>query len=117
MVAGHEYVNAQRLRTVFRREMDALWTRVAMLFTPTTPITAPRIDETTVSINEKTEDARMASTRLVRGVNLIGEPALSMPCGRTSQNLPIGLQIMGPPFGEPQVLQVARTLEPFINGA
>ena len=112
MIAGHEYVNAQRLRTVFRREMDALWTQVDLLFTPTTPIAAPLISETTVNINGQTEDTRMASTRLVRGVNLIGEPALSMPCGRTAQGLPIGLQIISPPFTEPQLLQVARTLEP-----
>jgi aspartyl-tRNA(Asn)/glutamyl-tRNA(Gln) amidotransferase subunit A len=117
MIAGHEYVNAQRLRTVFRREMDALWTQVDLLFTPTTPITAPLIEETTVNINGKIEDARMASTRLVRGLNFLGEPALSMPCGRTDQNLPIGLQIIGPPFMEPRLLQVGRTLEPLISGA
>ncbi|HWF48875.1 MAG TPA: amidase, partial [Bryobacteraceae bacterium] len=40
MIAGHEYVNAQRLRTVFRREMNSLWTQVDLLFTPTTPVTA-----------------------------------------------------------------------------
>jgi aspartyl-tRNA(Asn)/glutamyl-tRNA(Gln) amidotransferase subunit A len=111
MIAAHEYVNAQRLRTVFRREMDAVWTKVDLLFTPTTPIAAPRIDETTININGLTEDARMASTRLVRGLNFLGEPALSMPCGRTAQGLPIGLQMISPPFTEPQLLQVARTLE------
>lgn len=116
MVAGHEYVNAQRLRTVFRREMDALWMQVDVLFTPTTPITAPRIEEGMVSINDRTEDARMASTRLVRGWNFLGEPALSMPCGRTDQNLPIGLQIIGRPFAEPRILQIARTLEPLVSG-
>jgi aspartyl-tRNA(Asn)/glutamyl-tRNA(Gln) amidotransferase subunit A len=117
MIAGHEYVNAQRLRTVFRREMNAVWTQVDLLFTPTTPITAPLIEETTVNINGKTEDARMASTRLVRGLNFLGEPALSMPCGRTAQGLPIGLQMIGPPFTEPRILQIARTLEPLINYA
>ncbi|MGC2658185.1 MAG: amidase [Bryobacteraceae bacterium] len=111
MIAGHEYVNAQRLRTVFRRQMDALWTEVDVLFTPTTPITAPLIEEVTVNINGQTEDARMASTRLVRGLNFIGEPGLSMPCGRTAQGLPIGLQIIGAPFTEPQLLQLARTVE------
>ena len=115
MIAGYEYVNAQRLRTVFRRQMDALWTEVDVLFTPTTPITAPLIEEVTVNINGQTEDARMASTRLVRGLNFIGEPGLSMPCGRTAQGLPIGLQIIGPPFAEPQLLQLARTLEPIVN--
>ncbi|HEX4810044.1 MAG TPA: amidase [Bryobacteraceae bacterium] len=114
MIAGHEYVNAQRLRTVFRREMDALWAKVDLLFTPTTPITAPRMDESTVDINGQPEDARMASTRLVRGLNFVGDPGFSIPCGRTAQGLPIGLQMISPPFTEPQLLQVARTLEPYL---
>jgi aspartyl-tRNA(Asn)/glutamyl-tRNA(Gln) amidotransferase subunit A len=110
-------VNAQRLRTVFRREMNSLWTQVDLLFTPTTPVTAPLIEETTVNINGKAEDARMASTRLVRGLNFLGEPALSMLCGRTAQGLPMGLQMISPPFTEPRLLQIARTLEPFVNSA
>ncbi|HEX4232060.1 MAG TPA: amidase [Bryobacteraceae bacterium] len=117
MIAGHEYVNAQRLRTVFRHEMNALWSQVDLLFSPTTPITAPLIEESMVTINGRPEDVRMASTRLVRGLNFLGEPALSMPCGRTAQGLPIGLQIIGPPFTEPQLLQAARTLETSITGA
>lgn len=115
MIAGYEYVNAQRLRTVFRREMDALWTKVDALFTPTTPVTAPLMSETTVDINGQMEDTRMASTRLVRGLNLIGEPGLSMPCGRTAQGLPIGLQIISPPFTEPQLLQLARSIESVVG--
>jgi Asp-tRNA(Asn)/Glu-tRNA(Gln) amidotransferase A subunit family amidase len=53
----------------------------------------------------------MASTRLVRGFNFTGEPALSMPCGNTKQGLPIGLQIIGAPSADARILQVAKTLE------
>jgi len=111
MVAGHEYVNAQRLRTLFRQEMDALWQKVDVLVTPTTPIAAPPAGQGNVSINGIEETVRMASTRLVRGFNYLGEPALSMPCGKIDTGMPAGLQLIGAPFTEPRLLQVAKTLE------
>jgi aspartyl-tRNA(Asn)/glutamyl-tRNA(Gln) amidotransferase subunit A len=115
MVSAHEYVNAQRARTLFRREFDALWEKIDILATPTTPTAAPRIEETTIRIGDTEEDTRMASTRLVRGINLLGEPALSLPCGKTAAALPIGLQLISAPFTEPQLLQIARTLEGALN--
>ena len=112
MIAAHEYVNAQRIRTLFRRDFDALWRNIDILAGPTTPVAAPRIDEVTVQIGSRQENTRMASTRLVRAINFLGEPALSMPCGKTTTGLPIGLQLISSPFTEPKLLQVARTLEP-----
>ncbi|MBV9303954.1 MAG: aspartyl/glutamyl-tRNA amidotransferase subunit A [Acidobacteriaceae bacterium] len=111
LIAGHEYVNAQRIRTLFRRDFDALWKEIDVLVTPTTPITAPLLTENSVRIGQEPEDTRIASTRLVRGLNFLGEPALSMPCGRTPSGLPVGLQLISAPFSEPKLLQAARTLE------
>jgi len=110
-IAGHEYVSAQRVRTLFRRDFDALWQKIDVLATPTTPITAPLIEQETVEIEGKTEDTRAAATRLVRGINFIGEPALSLPCGTTPAGLPIGLQLIAPPFAEPRLLQIAKAVE------
>jgi len=112
MIAAHEYVNAQRIRTLFRRDFDALWQKVDILAVPTTPVSAPRIDELTVQIGSQQENTRMASTRLVRAINFLGEPALSMPCGKTNNGLPLGLQLISAPFTESKLLQIARTLEP-----
>lgn len=111
MISAHEYVNGQRIRTLFRREFDALWKKIDLLVTPTTPIAAARLEEITVEIGSEREDTRMASTRLVRAINFLGEPALSMPCGKTAGGLPIGLQLISRPFSEPQLLQAAKTLE------
>jgi aspartyl-tRNA(Asn)/glutamyl-tRNA(Gln) amidotransferase subunit A len=111
MIAAHEYVNGQRLRTQFRREFDALWRKVNLIVAPTTPMAAPRLEEITVQIGSEEENTRMAATRLVRAINLLGEPALSMPCGKTTEGLPIGLQLISPPFTEPELLQIAKTLE------
>jgi len=111
MIAAEEYINAQRLRTLFRREFDALWQKIDILAAPSTPVTAPLLEETTVQIGAKEEDTRMASTRLARSINLIGEPALSLPCGKDSLGLPIGMQLIGAPFSEPKLLQAAKMLE------
>lgn len=111
MIAAHEYVNAQRIRTLFRRDFDALWQEIDVLAGPTTPIPAPRLTDTAVQIGGKNEDARIASTRLVRAINFLGEPALSIPCGTTSGGLPMGLQLISAPFSEPKLLQIARTIE------
>jgi aspartyl-tRNA(Asn)/glutamyl-tRNA(Gln) amidotransferase subunit A len=111
MIAGHAYVNAQRVRTLFRREFDALWQKVDILATPSTPITAPLSDAATVRVGANEEDTRIASTRLARAINLIGEPALSLPCGTDSTGLSIGMQLIGAPFTEPRLLQIAKALE------
>jgi len=106
-----DYVNAQRLRRLMQQEFRALFKQVDCLFTPTTPIAAPKIGQTTVEIGGEVEDVRLASTRLVRGINALGLPALSMPCGADPNGLPLGLQIIGRPFEEPLVLRVAAALE------
>jgi aspartyl-tRNA(Asn)/glutamyl-tRNA(Gln) amidotransferase subunit A len=113
--AGHEYVNAQRLRGVFARQFSAVWTQVDVLATPATPITAPLRSAATVQIGEQLEDVRFASTRLVRGINFLGLPALSIPCGNASNGMPAGLQLIAPSFQEPRLLQWARTLEPLLK--
>jgi aspartyl-tRNA(Asn)/glutamyl-tRNA(Gln) amidotransferase subunit A len=112
LVPATDYINAQRLRRSMQREFAALWSRVDCLFTPTTPITAPRIGETTVTVGGESQEVRLASTRLVRAINLLGLPALSIPCGADHHGLPIGLQIVGPPFGEALILRVAQALVP-----
>jgi aspartyl-tRNA(Asn)/glutamyl-tRNA(Gln) amidotransferase subunit A len=111
LLAATDYVNAQRLRRSMQREFAALWSRVDCLFTPTTPMAAPRLDETTVNLGDRAEDVRLAATRLVRGINVLGLPAISIPCGFDCRGLPLGLQIVARPFDEALVLQVAAALE------
>jgi len=117
LVAATDYINAQRLRRVMQRNFAQLWRRVDCLFTPTTPMGAPRIGETTVQLGDQTEDVRLASTRLVRGINVLGLPALSMPCGVDRRKLPLSLQIVGRPFDEALVLRVGAALENAGSGA
>ena len=111
-IPATDYVNAQRLRRVFQAGFRKVWAACDCLFTPTTPATAPRIGETTASIGGRTEDVRLAATRLVRGFNVLGVPALSLPCGLDSAGLPMGLQIVGRPFAETQLFRIAQALAP-----
>jgi aspartyl-tRNA(Asn)/glutamyl-tRNA(Gln) amidotransferase subunit A len=111
LLPATDYINAQRLRRMMQREFRALWESVDCLFTPTAPIGAPKIGEPTVRIGEDVEDVRLASTRLVRSINLLGLPALSMPCGLDKEGMPLGLQIVGKPFDEANILRVAAAVE------
>ena len=106
-----DYVNAQRLRRRMQREFARLWREVDCLFMPTSPNTAPAIGATTVRLGGREEDVRLATTRLVRGINALGLPALSMPCGLSASGLPIGLQIVGPAFEEALILKIGAALE------
>ena len=81
LIPATDYVNAQRLRRKLRDEFDKLWNEVDCFLTPTTPNTAPRIGENTIRLGGRDEDTRIATTRLVRGINVLGLPALSIPCG------------------------------------
>jgi aspartyl-tRNA(Asn)/glutamyl-tRNA(Gln) amidotransferase subunit A len=111
LIPATDYINAQRLRRRLRVEFDKLWTDVDCIFTPATPNTAPRIGETTVNLGGRDEDARLAATRLARGINVLGLPALSIPCGLSGSGLPVGLQIVGPAFDEATILKVGAALE------
>jgi aspartyl-tRNA(Asn)/glutamyl-tRNA(Gln) amidotransferase subunit A len=112
LLPATDYINAQRLRRAMQHEFAGAWSRVDCLFTPTAPITAPRIGETTATVGSASEDVRLATTRLVRAINLLGVPAISIPCGMDHRGLPIGLQIVGQPFAEALILRVAQALAP-----
>jgi aspartyl-tRNA(Asn)/glutamyl-tRNA(Gln) amidotransferase subunit A len=111
LLPATDYVNAQRLRRMMQRDFARVWSQVDCLFTPTTPMAAPQIGEKTVQLGDFVEDVRLAATRLVRGINVLGLPAISMPCGRDRRGLPVGLQIVGRPFDEALILRVAAALE------
>ncbi len=85
--------------------------RVDALVTPTVPVAAPRIGQTTVEVGPERVETMWALSRLTRPANLTGFPALSVPCGFTQGGLPIGLQLTGRPFAEATILQIAHAYE------
>jgi aspartyl-tRNA(Asn)/glutamyl-tRNA(Gln) amidotransferase subunit A len=111
LIRASDYVDAQRLRHIYIREFSKLWTEVDCIFTPTTPTPAPKIGQATMQVGGVDEDVRLATTRLMRAINVLGIPALSIPCGFTKAGLPIGLQILGGPLAEDMILRVGAAIE------
>jgi aspartyl-tRNA(Asn)/glutamyl-tRNA(Gln) amidotransferase subunit A len=111
LIRAADYVNAQRLRRVYITEFSKLWDEVDCIFTPATPTPAPKIGQMTMKVGATDEDVRLATTRLMRAINLLGIPALSIPCGFTTSGLPIGLQILGKPRNESTILRVGAAIE------
>ena len=111
LVPATDYVNAQRLRKVLANEFRALFRTIDCLFTPATPITAPRIGQREIVIDGQTLDTRLVTTRFARGFNALGFPALVMPCGESPEGMPIGLQMVGRPFEENLLFKLGEALE------
>src|SRR5690606_26245761 len=100
------YMRAARVRTLLRRDFEQAFEKVDVLLTPVTPTTAFPLGRRVRSQMEA-----YAADICTVAVNLAGLPALSMPCGVGADGLPIGLQFIGPAFGDAQVLQAAYTYE------
>jgi aspartyl-tRNA(Asn)/glutamyl-tRNA(Gln) amidotransferase subunit A len=111
LVRATDYLNAQRIRRLFQRDFNRVWKQVDCLLTPTTPNSAPKIGQPTVAIGDYTEDVRLMATRLVRGINVLGWPAVALPSGTDENGMPVSLQVIGRPFQEALILRVAAALE------
>jgi aspartyl-tRNA(Asn)/glutamyl-tRNA(Gln) amidotransferase subunit A len=81
------------------------------LVVPTTSIAAPQINQETIRLEQKDYPTRALLLRTNRPANLAGIPAISVPCGFTPGNLPVGLQLIGAVADEHLLLQIARTFE------
>jgi aspartyl-tRNA(Asn)/glutamyl-tRNA(Gln) amidotransferase subunit A len=111
LIPAIDYLNAQRVRTVLARDFSKIWKHLDCLMTPATPMTAPKIGEMSVAFGSFNEDVRTAATRLTRPFNVLGWPALALPCGFSNAGMPIGLQVVGPPQQEDTLLQAGAALE------
>ena len=97
-----DYIQAQRVRGVLKREFAEVLEKVDVIATPTMASPAARFDEL--------DDVSIWGAPTLTGpFNMTGMPAISIPCGFTSAGLPEGLQIAGKPFDEPTVLRAAYT--------
>ncbi|MFA5352666.1 MAG: Asp-tRNA(Asn)/Glu-tRNA(Gln) amidotransferase subunit GatA [Thermodesulfovibrionales bacterium] len=100
------YKKGQQARTLIKRDFDNAFEKVDVIVTPTSPSPAFKMGEKT------TDPLQMyLSDIFTISVNLAGIPAISLPCGLTSNGLPIGLQVMGKHFDEETILRVAYAYE------
>jgi len=100
------YRKAQKVRGLIRQDFEKAFASCDLLLTPTSP-------EPAFKLGERTQDPlkMYLADVFTISVNLAGNPALSLPCGFTKSNLPIGLQLIGPRFGEEKILQAAHAYE------
>ena len=100
------YQKASQVRTLIQRDFDAAFEQCDLLATPVSPQPAFRLGEV---VDDPL--TMYLSDIFTISVNLAGLPGISVPCGLSRAGLPMGLQILGPPLGEPQVLQAAYAFE------
>jgi aspartyl-tRNA(Asn)/glutamyl-tRNA(Gln) amidotransferase subunit A len=100
------YNRAHKLKKKIKEQFEEAFKKYDIIISPTSPILPFKIGEKVSNPLEM----YLADIYTVN-VNLAGLPALSMPCGFTESNLPIGLQIIGPHFGEDKILKAAYALE------
>lgn len=110
-VLAEDYVRAQRGREIVAREVERALHDVDALLLPALAIEAPPLGAATVAVNGGQEPVRNAMLRCTQPFNLTGHPAISVPCGVTSDGLPVGLQIVGHRGRTPDLLRVARAIE------
>jgi len=110
-VTAPDYLKAEQLRRVLMEDFARAFSDIDVVVGPTLPLTAWRIGERSVRIGDADESVLAASWRLTYPWNLIGVPALSIPCGTDSRGLPIGLQFAAPPFKEIDLFRLAYAYE------
>src|SRR3989339_263166 len=100
------YLRGLKVRTLIKQDFDKAFKEVDAIVTPTTPTTA-------FKIGEKTSDpiSMYLSDIFTISANLSGIPAISIPCGFSRNNLPIGMQIMAKPFDEEMLFRIGYTYQ------
>ena len=104
------YLKAQKVRQLIKKDFDEVYNKVDAILTPSTPSSAFKIGE------KKDDPVSMYLNDIFTvPVNLAGLPAISIPAGLDKQGYPLGLQIIGKPFDEQNILNIAYSMEEKIN--
>lgn len=100
------YLRAMKVRTKIKNDFDEAFTKVDVILTPTAPSPAFKIGEKSTNPLEM-----YLSDIFTISANLAGVPAISIPCGFSKDNLPIGVQFIGKPFDEGNLFRVSHAFE------
>ena len=104
------YLKAQKVRQLIKKDFDDAFSKVDAILTPSTPSSA-------FKIGEKTNDpvSMYLNDIFTVPINLAGLPGISIPAGKDKNNYPLGLQVIGKPFDEQNILNISYALEDKIN--
>ncbi len=107
-----DYMRGRAAKDEVTAEFEAAFEHADTIVAPATPIAAPRIGETAIRTQgERETTVRAELLRMARPTNISGHPAISVPCGFTQAGLPVGLQLIGPKWGEAKLLALALAYE------
>ena len=112
---ARDYLTAQRIRAMLRETFLGILGRFDVIAVPTTPTTAPLLSQKSVLISGEEFDLIDVGTRLTMLANLLGFPAISVPCGFDRKGLPVGLQLIGRPNRDSRLLRIAEACENAMN--
>ena len=110
-VLAEDYIRALRGKALITREIDRALDGVDALVLPALAIPAPPLGATTMPVKGGTDQVRTLMLRCSQPFNLSGHPAISIPCGRSHDGLPIGLQLVGHKGRTPALVQAALAVE------
>ena len=114
-ILAEDYVRALRGRDILTRDVDTTLTGRDGLLLPSLAVPATKLGASTVRVGGSEEPVRNITLRVTQLFNLTGHPAISMPCGTTTEGLPIGVQLAGHRHSTPALLEVARVIEPYLT--
>ena len=110
-ITAVEYITALRYKKELKDDFLRAMNGLDGLLVPTTAISAPLLDETSIDINGKNTEVYVALSRLTTVFDITGLPALNVPAGLVDGNLPIGVQLVGKEFDEGALLRIANMYE------
>lgn len=103
------YLKAQKIRKMIQRQYEEIFDDVDMILSPVAPSVAPKFGSSHSPLEMYLSDIYTI------GVNLAGIPAVSLPVGKSKENLPVGMQLIGKAFDEQSILDAAYGLEKVLD--
>jgi aspartyl-tRNA(Asn)/glutamyl-tRNA(Gln) amidotransferase subunit A len=110
-VLAEDYARARAGSDVLRGEVDGALDGCDALVLPSVPITAQPIGSTTLDVGGRSFQVRPLMLRLTQLFDVTGHPAISLPCGHSRSNLPVGLQLVGRHGRTDELLEIAESVE------
>lgn len=114
-ITAVDYIRAQEWQKVIRDAFLSAMKGFDALLVPTTAIAAPHLDQNSVVIGGKTSDIYPILSRLTTVFDVTGLPSLNVPAGLVGGKLPVGMQLVGRPFEEQRILQIAEVYDQKYN--
>ncbi len=111
-IPATRYLEALALRgRILSDFVSRVFQKADVLFTPVLPIQVPKLAQTEVGTAADVQRVIVALTRCTRNINYLGLPALSVPCGFSSNGMPTGFQLIGRPYSEATLFRVGHAYQ------